>query len=129
MAAAVLVDLVLAPAAGERLRVLDLYAGSGLFSLPLAMRGHEVIAVEESRQAMHDAARNLAVNRLPDDAVRLVAARVEDALPGLARRPVDLVVLDPPRQGCPPPVIDAVFGRIAPPRADLRLVQSRGAGR
>ena len=117
VAAAVLVDLVLAQAAGERLRVLDLYAGSGLFSLPLALRGHDVIAVEESRQAMHDAARNLAVNRLPDDAVRLVAARVEDALPGLARRPVDLVVLDPPRQGCPPPVIDAVFGRIAPPRA------------
>jgi 23S rRNA (uracil1939-C5)-methyltransferase len=117
VAAAVLVDLVLAQAAGERMRVLDLYAGSGLFSLPLALRGHEVIAVEESRQAMHDAARNLAVNRLPDDAVRLVAARVEDALPGLARRPVDLVVLDPPRQGCPPPVIGAVFGRIAPPRA------------
>ena len=117
VAAAVLVDLVLAQAAGERLRVLDLYAGSGLFSLPLVLRGHEVIAVEESRQAMDDAARNLAVNRMPADAVRLVADRVEDALPGLARRPMDLVVLDPPRQGCPPPVIDAVFGRMAPPRA------------
>jgi 23S rRNA (uracil1939-C5)-methyltransferase len=115
-AAAVLVDLVVAQAAAGRQRVLDLYAGSGLFSLPLAMAGHDVVAVEENGQAIDDAARNLDVNRLPPHAVRLIASRVEDALPDLWRRQFDLVVLDPPRQGCPPRVIDGVFGRLAPPR-------------
>lgn len=117
IAAAALVDLVLTAAEGERLRVLDLYAGSGLFALPLAMRGHEVTAIEENRQAVQDAARNIDVNRIDDRAVRYRAARVEDALAGLERRAVDLVVLDPPRQGCAPRVLDAVFGRIRPPRA------------
>lgn len=116
-AAAALVDLVLAAAEGDRLRVLDLYAGSGLFALPLALRGHAVMAVEESRQAVQDAARNVDVNRIDDRAVRFLAGRVEDALDSLTRRAVDLVVLDPPRQGCPPRVLDAVFGRIQPPRA------------
>jgi 23S rRNA (uracil1939-C5)-methyltransferase len=115
-AATALVELVLAQATGERLRVLDLYAGSGLFSLPLAMRGHHVTAVEENRQAVNDATRNLEVNRIAAGRVRLVCARVEDALAGLARAPVDLVVLDPPRQGCAPAVLDAVFGTIVPPR-------------
>jgi 23S rRNA (uracil1939-C5)-methyltransferase len=76
-----------------------------------------VIAVEENRQAVQDGARNVEVNRIDDRAVRFLAARVEDALASLERRAADLVVLDPPRQGCPPRVLDAVFGRIQPPRA------------
>ena len=116
-AAAALVDLVLAAVEGERLRVLDLYAGSGLFALPLALRGHAVMAVEENRQAVQDAARNVELNRIDDRAVRFLAARVEEVLGTLERRAIDLVVLDPPRQGCPPRVIEAVFGRIQPPRA------------
>jgi 23S rRNA (uracil1939-C5)-methyltransferase len=116
-AAAALVDEVLAAVGGERLRVLDLYAGSGLFAIPLALRGHAVMAVEENRQAVQDAARNVELNRIDDRAVRFLAARVEEALLTLERRAVDLVVLDPPRQGCPPRVIEAVFGRIQPPRA------------
>jgi 23S rRNA (uracil1939-C5)-methyltransferase len=45
-----------------------------------------------------------------------MASRVEEALPDLARRRFDLVVIDPPRQGCAPQVIDGVFGGLAPPR-------------
>jgi 23S rRNA (uracil1939-C5)-methyltransferase len=117
IAAAALVDLVLAAVEGNRVRVLDLYAGSGLFALPLALAGHTVTAVEENRQAVRDGARNVEVNRIDDRAVRFLAARVEDALASLERRDADLVVLDPPRQGCPPRVLDALFGRIQPPRA------------
>lgn len=93
---------------GAASRVLDLYSGAGLFALPLARQGSQVTAVEENRQAVKDAEANLALNRVPKEAVRLVAARVEDAMARLARAAFDVVVLDPPRQGCPDRVIDAI---------------------
>jgi 23S rRNA (uracil1939-C5)-methyltransferase len=117
-AAETIVQLVLDAAAdGTALNVLDLYGGSGLFTIPLARRGHYVTLVEENRQAVHDAESNLRLNRIAPDAVRTIAARVEDALPRLGRDPVDLVVLDPPRQGCPPDVLRRVFRQIRPARA------------
>lgn len=98
-------------------RVLDLYSGSGLLSLPLVKAGARVTAVEENRQAMKDAEANIRLNRIPGGLMRLITASVEDALPRVARDPWDAVVLDPPRQGCPAEVLDAVFNHIAPPRA------------
>jgi 23S rRNA (uracil1939-C5)-methyltransferase len=102
---------------GAALRVLDLYAGSGLLSLPLVKAGARVTAVEENRQAMKDAEANIRLNRIPGGLMRLITASVEEALPRVSRDPWDAVVLDPPRQGCPPEVLDAVFNHIAPPRA------------
>lgn len=116
-AAAELVDVVMSHVPNEATRVLDLYSGSGLFTLPLAATGYQVTAVEENSQAVADATRNLDVNRLDPRAVRLVGGRVEDALPAIERQSFDVVVLDPPRQGCPPAVLEAVFTRLAPPRA------------
>jgi len=102
---------------GAPLRVLDLYAGSGLLSLPLVKAGARVTAVEENRQAMKDAEANIRLNRIPGGLMRLITSSVEDALPRVTRDPWDAVVLDPPRLGCPPDVLDAVFNHIAPPRA------------
>jgi 23S rRNA (uracil1939-C5)-methyltransferase len=96
--------------------VLDLYAGSGLFALPLAASGHFVTAVEENVHAVRDADANVRLNKLPSSAVHLSLSRVEDALRAMKRDPFDLVVLDPPRDGCPPPVIGQLFGRMRPPR-------------
>jgi 23S rRNA (uracil1939-C5)-methyltransferase len=115
-AAAELVDLVRREV-GHSKRVLDLYCGSGLFSLPLAKAGAKVTAIEENRQAIGDAEANLRINRIPAGQVRLVAARVEDALSRVIRDPWDAVILDPPRQGCPPAVVAAVFEQIRPPKA------------
>ena len=99
------------------LRVLDLYSGSGLFTLPLAARGHRVTAIEENAQAIKDAESNLRLNRLRPENVRLLAARVEDALPRATKDPVDAVILDPPRQGCAPDVLAGIFRGAQPPTA------------
>ena len=114
-AAEILVKLVI-EGVGQSRRVLDLYCGSGLFSLPLARAGATVTAVEENRQAIADAESNVRLNRLPPGQLRFIAARVEDALVRAGKEPWDAVVLDPPRQGCPGAVIAAVFGQIRPSR-------------
>ena len=48
--------------------------------------------------------------------MRFVAARVEDALTKAAKESWDAVILDPPRQGCPPHVITSIFEGIRAPR-------------
>ena len=95
-------------------QVLDLYSGSGLFALPLVKAGARVTAVEENRQATKDAEANIRLNRIPDGRIRLITATVEEALPRVARDSWDAVILDPPRQGCPPDVLAAVFEGIVP---------------
>jgi 23S rRNA (uracil1939-C5)-methyltransferase len=118
-AAAALVEEVTARVAalGGGRRVLDLYAGSGLFALPLALSGHVVAAVEENRQAVNDGHANARINKVPDSMLAFTAARVEDVLGRSAVRRPDVVVLDPPRQGCPPGVLQRVFRDLTPPRA------------
>lgn len=114
-AAEALVKIVLGEIGSPR-RVLDLYCGSGLFSLPIAKAGAMVTAVEENRQAIADAEANVRLNRMPAGQIRFLTARVEDALARVAKDSWDAVVLDPPRQGCPPAVLTAIFEQIRPER-------------
>jgi 23S rRNA (uracil1939-C5)-methyltransferase len=114
-AAGVLVRLVMEEI-GTAQRVLDLYCGSGLFSLPIAKAGATVTAVEENRQAIADAETNVRLNRLPAGQIRFLASRVEDALARVRKDPWDAIVLDPPRQGCPEAVLSAVFEHMRPAR-------------
>jgi tRNA/tmRNA/rRNA uracil-C5-methylase (TrmA/RlmC/RlmD family) len=92
-------------------RVLDLYSGVGLFSAFLAEAvgdaGH-VLAVEGDRQATEHARANLA--KYPW--VEAVHGSVERVLPRLTE-PVDVVVLDPPREGARRPVVEELV-RLAP---------------
>lgn len=118
-AAEILVKEVLAaiPRGGA---VLDLYAGTGLFALPLALRGDTVVAIEENRTAVADGEASLRLTRVPDGRCRFIARRVEVALASsgrVASREFDAVVLDPPREGCAPWVIDGVLGEGGPGRA------------
>ena len=128
-AAEVLVKLVLEaagdptsqiPDPGSR-RVLDLYAGAGLFAIPLAKAGHRVTAVEESRAAVADGEANLRLNRIPPERCRFIASAVERALSQSPikdqRSPIETVVLDPPREGLSAAVIEAVFGGLRPSKA------------
>jgi 23S rRNA (uracil1939-C5)-methyltransferase len=120
VAAAELLRLVqagLPPRAG--LQVLDLYSGSGLFALPLARAGHVVTAVEESRKATRDAALNGRVNQIPQSRLRLTVAKVEEAVGRMKNERFDVVILDPPRQGCPPQVVRDVTLGLRPERLIL----------
>ncbi len=114
-AATVLQSYVVDAVAGAGL-VLDLYCGSGLFSLPLAARGVRTLGVEENRQAIDDATLNAKLNRIPASRARFISARVEDAVRSASREPWDAVILDPPRHGCSDEVLEAVFQDMAPPR-------------
>src|SRR5262249_19533785 len=93
-AAAVLQRCVKEAVAGAR-RVLDLYCGSGLFSLPLAATGVSVTGIDENRQAIRDAVVNVRVNRIQVERARFICARVEDGLSRVRRDRWDAVILDP----------------------------------
>lgn len=97
--------------------VLDLYAGVGLFALPLAERGDRVIAVEENRAATADGVASMRINGLDGSRCRFVPRRVETAVRTIEPADAIHVVLDPPRDGCSRAVIDEVFGRLEPVRA------------
>ena len=113
-AAELLVRLVVA-ALSEETRVLDLYAGSGLFAIPLASAGHEVLAIEENRVAVADGEAAVKLNDAARRRCRFLSRRVEAALPSI--REAGAVVLDPPREGCSPSVLREIFGRLKPRRA------------
>lgn len=96
--------------AGLSPHVLDLYCGTGLFALQLAKAGAKVTAIEENRQAIKDAEANVRLNRIAEERIRLIAGKVEELVKGQ----FDAVVMDPPRQGCPPRVLSAVFDQMRP---------------
>ena len=79
-------------------RVLDLYAGIGNFTLPLAAQAKEVVGIEESRSAVEDARFNIEENGIRNCDFR--HGRVEDLLKHRVTPRPDLIVLDPPRTGC-----------------------------
>jgi len=103
-----LVAEYLAPVGYETL--LDAYCGVGTFALTLADKVGQVIGVEEAAGAVEDAR----VNAGGVDNVEFIEGRVETVLPQLDRR-IDLVVLDPPRQGCRPEAMTALI-ELAPRR-------------
>ncbi|MEO6510938.1 MAG: TRAM domain-containing protein [Nocardioides sp.] len=108
----VLVETVLAmldPQPGER--VLDLYAGVGLFAAFLAdvVGPDRVVAVEGHPGAARDAVANL------PRGVRVVTGDVGKVLRERLDEPFDLVALDPPREGARRAVVERVVDRA--PRA------------
>lgn len=96
--AAVLIDTVVAACGDiDGALVWDLYAGVGLLSIPLAMAGAEVVAVEGHRASADHAELN--AQRYAAD-VEVVHQAIEAFLDDLAGRDEpDVIVLDPPRQG------------------------------
>lgn len=114
--------------------LVDAYAGVGTFAVIFADRFDHVIAIEESHQAVADAA----VNIVATPNVEMRAGKVEDVLPFLDLAP-DAVLLDPPRPGCAPAVLESIAkfrpGRVvyvscnpATLARDLRVLVDAGYG-
>jgi 23S rRNA (uracil1939-C5)-methyltransferase len=94
---------------------LDLFAGVGLFSLPLAKRFARVIAVESNPAAARDLDANTSGRVARSGRVIEVrSADVEEFLAKLKEKP-ELVVLDPPRAGLTPGTIKHL-ARMGPAR-------------
>jgi 23S rRNA (uracil1939-C5)-methyltransferase len=93
-----LVELVqrLAQANGQG-RAVDLFAGVGLFSLPLAGSFGSVLAVENSPEAGRLLSRNIKDSGFGN--IEMVCGDVRDLLDSRKGAAYDLIVLDPPRVG------------------------------
>ncbi len=95
--------------------VLDLYCGTGTISLCLARGAERVIGAELVPEAVEDARENARRNGLHN--AEFLCADAAEAASELSRRGVrpDAVVVDPPRKGLTPELIDTIAG-MSPPR-------------
>ena len=90
-------------------RVLDVYSGTGTFTLPIAGRAREAIGIESSEAAVRDAERNAARNGIAnarfynEDAMESLRDRFGLGTRGpgapFDRPEIDAVLVDPPRAG------------------------------
>ncbi|MBI3732470.1 MAG: class I SAM-dependent RNA methyltransferase [Chloroflexi bacterium] len=91
------------------LTLLDAYCGVGTVALALAPFAQKVVAIESAPSAARDAR----ANARTFSNVQIVEGKVETVLPQLTDN-FDAVVLDPPREGCAPAVLDAIIQRRVP---------------
>ena len=117
--------------------LLDLYCGTGTIGLSMAHCAGAVIGVEVVEAAVRDARRNATANKIRN--ARFICADAAKAAEQLAREGIrpEVVVLDPPRKGCSPDLIDTVAG-MSPDRVvyvscdpatlarDLKLFREKG---
>lgn len=117
--------------------VLDLYCGIGGIALFLADQAAQVIGIEVVEEAVADAQRNAKLNGRKN--CRFEAGDSAELLEELAEegQQIDVAVLNPPRKGCAPEVLELVTG-LAPARIvyvscspqslarDLAVLKGRG---
>lgn len=82
----------LMPLSGKH--ILDLYAGAGNLSLPMAVNADGIIAVEENLYAVEDGNRNIGLNNIKN--CRIVKSSAEKYR---INKKFDIIILDPPRPG------------------------------
>ena len=93
--------------------MLDVYAGAGAFTLPIASRAAQVLALENDALAIGDAQHSARANGLAN--VHVLPGDAADELNGLPRHAAGAAVLDPPRAGVTERVVEEL-ARIEVPR-------------
>ena len=99
--------------------ILDLYCGVGTIGLCCADNARAVIGIESVKEAVINANRNAVINNIVN--ARYLCGRAEELLPDcisgaenidndIAKfvQQADIAILDPPRAGCRPELLDAV---------------------
>ena len=95
--------------------VLDLYCGTGTISLFLAQTCKKVIGVETVPDSIKDASRNQEINKIKN--CEFLLAEAKDVLHQyvLEKKIFNVVVLDPPRAGVHPKVLENLL-KLKPPK-------------
>ncbi len=88
--------------------VCDLYCGAGTITLNAARAAKKIYGAEIVPQAVEDAKRNAAINRIEN--AEFLCADCEKALPEIIKKEgkLDAVIVDPPRKGLSPSVISGI---------------------
>lgn len=79
----------------EKQTILDLYAGVGVTAIALGKRGHDVIAIEGNKEAVHCAEKTCSGVTLKPT---FLSGSVEKSIPALAQK-ANTWVMNPPRTG------------------------------
>lgn len=118
-------------------QVIDAYCGIGTISLFLARQAAHVYGVEIVPEAIEDAKRNAALNGLDNTTFEAGPAEVVIPRWKLEGMNADVIVVDPPRKGCDPALLETILA-IKPQRVvyvscnpatlarDLRVLEDGG---
>jgi 23S rRNA (uracil1939-C5)-methyltransferase len=109
VAALAYADILAALAPRPTDRLVDVYSGVGGIALLLASAAAEVIGIESHPGAVADAAASAAMNGVTN--ARFVAGDAARALASVDS--ADSIVVNPPRKGCAPDVLDSI-ARLTP---------------
>ncbi len=90
-------------------KVIDAYCGIGTISLFLARQAGQVYGVEIVPEAIEDAARNAELNGIAN--ATFEAGPAEVVIPRWREEGIeaDVIVVDPPRKGCDPALLDTIL--------------------
>ena len=87
--------------------VIDAYCGTGTITLFLAQKARKVYGIEIVKPAILDAEKNARDNHIKN--AEFIVGDATVVMPRLYKQGIraDVVVVDPPRAGCTPPVLEA----------------------
>lgn len=92
--------------------IVDAYCGVGTFTLPLAKQAKHCIGLESFMGSVTQAEKNAALNCIEN--ASFVVGNVGATLSNVEMKP-DIVLMDPPRKGCEPEVLETLL-EMKPPR-------------
>jgi 23S rRNA (uracil1939-C5)-methyltransferase len=91
--------------------VVDAYSGIGTLTLPIARQARYCLGLEVQAEAVDQARHNAQLNQITN--VEFQTGTVEQSLAHLDLQP-DVLLLDPPRKGCEPGVLQNLIERKVP---------------